>query len=68
MDRGKQQLQNLYKVSVRNENVSKIGLISSLSESVLELDLQDNLIWDWNEVMSHSFAQQPSECSTDCAT
>lgn len=50
IDREKQQLENLSKVSVRNDSVSKIGVISSLSEDVLELDLQDNLIWDWNEV------------------
>ena len=50
---GKQQLESLTKVCVRNEDVGFIGeTLQEIAPNLVEVDLQDNLLWQWNEVRS----------------
>lgn len=50
--RARQQLSSLMKISARNENVSSIGPISEVAGHLQEVDLQDNLLFQWEEVFS----------------
>ena len=48
-----QQIADAHKVALRNESVSTIGTgIAEVASQVTEVDLQDNLLWQWEEVVS----------------
>lgn len=49
--RKRQQLENVTTVAVRNDTVCTMGEgLAAIASHLLEIDLQDNLIWDWQEV------------------
>lgn len=46
-----QQISTIYKLAVRNDNISHFGdEIGDVISHITEIDLQDNLIWLWEEV------------------
>jgi hypothetical protein len=46
-----QQLEMIDKIAVRNDNVAGVGnTLGSFASHLVEVDLQDNLIWQWKEV------------------
>ena len=46
-----QQIGEADRVGIRDDTVSKIGCgIADLAGLVTEVDLQDNLLWEWKEV------------------
>lgn len=50
--RQRQQLDKLDKVSVRNDTISSIGDgLVNIASHMVEIDLQDNLLWRWDEVI-----------------
>ena len=56
-----QQIGEADRVGIRDDTVSKIGSgIADLAGLVTEIDLQDNLLWEWKEVCS-------GRCSLDLA-
>ena len=50
--RKRQQIANVTAVSVRNDTVSSVEplQLASIASHLLEIDLQDNLLWRWEEV------------------
>lgn len=48
-----QQIEDANKVALRNESVSTIGTgIAEVAANITEVDLQDNLLWQWKEITS----------------
>jgi len=49
-----QQIGGVEKVAIRNDTVSSIGddSVSELAGHFTEIDLQDNLLWQWSEIAS----------------
>eukprot|EP01038_Epipyxis_sp_PR26KG_P017453 gene17453-24143_t len=46
-----QQISKVNKVSLRNDNISKIGMnVGEVASHLIEIDLQDNLLWQWEEI------------------
>ena len=46
-----QQIETLDKVTIRNDSISSMGdKLGEVAAHLIEVDLQDNLIWQWNEV------------------
>lgn len=49
-----QQLEVIDAIAVRNDNVSTIGsTLGTFASHLTEVDLQDNLLWQWTEVASN---------------
>jgi hypothetical protein len=50
-----QQIEDAYKIAIRNDTVSAIGSgIAEAASFITEMDLQDNLLWEWEEVTNLS--------------
>jgi hypothetical protein len=50
-----QQIEDAYKIAIRNDTVSAIGSdIAEAASFITEMDLQDNLLWEWKEVANLS--------------
>ena len=46
-----QQIEDAQKVAIRDDTVSTIGEgIAEVAAFITEMDLQDNLLWEWEEV------------------
>jgi hypothetical protein len=46
-----QQIDAVNKVAIRNDSISTIGEdVADIAAHIVEVDLQDNLIWQWAEV------------------
>lgn len=46
-----QQIEDAQKVAIRDDTVSAIGEgIAEVAAFITEIDLQDNLLWEWKEV------------------
>lgn len=46
-----QQIEDAEKVAIRDDTVSTIGEgIAEVAAFITEIDLQDNLLWEWKEV------------------
>ena len=54
-DRKRQQIENVRAVAVRNDTVSSVGAdVGPVVGHLLEVDLQDNMIWQWKEVGTYT--------------
>ena len=51
MNRKWQQIGMVNKVATRNENIDSIGIIEDIASHLVEVDLQDNLLYSWTEVL-----------------
>ena len=69
-----QQIEDAQKVAIRDDTVSTIGEgIAEVAAFITEMDLQDNLLWEWEEVCAsmklfqivtrlHLFLSSPPSC------
>ena len=63
--RKRQQIANVTAVSVRNDTVSSVepSQLANIAAHLLEIDLQDNLLWRWEEVSRPSPITLPTYLS-----
>ena len=59
-DRKWQQIADAQKVALRDDTVSAIGEgIAEVAQYITEMDFQDNLLWEWEEVINVIFVFFP---------